>query len=132
MKLFHTLLLSLLALILSSCGSHELFKDGKSKYSIVLSQDAPESEKYAARELQYWIKEVSGVELPIAGLESGKKGHRLVVGFNPLVRDEALAYDFDNAMVLQSIASDIQYDLSLGMNDTTIRLAGNSERQCHA
>ena len=54
------------------------------------------------------------------------------VGFNPLVRDEALAYDFDNAMVLQSIASDIQYDLSLGMNDTTIRLAGNSERQCHA
>ena len=53
------------------------------------------------------------------------------VGFNPLVRDEALAYDFDNAMVLQSIASDIQYDLSLGMNATTIRLAGNSERQCH-
>ena len=54
------------------------------------------------------------------------------VGFNPLVRDEALAYEFDNAMVLQSISSDIQYDLSLGMNDTTIRLAGNSERQCHA
>ena len=46
------------------------------------------------------------------------------IGFNPLVRDEELAYDFDNVMVLQSIASDIQYNLSLGMNDTTIRLTG--------
>ena len=46
------------------------------------------------------------------------------IGFNPLVRDEELAYDFDDVMVLQSIASDIQYNLSLGMNDTTIRLTG--------
>ena len=44
------------------------------------------------------------------------------VGFNPLVRDDGLAYAFDNAMVLQKIASEIKYDLSLGMNATTIRL----------
>jgi len=46
------------------------------------------------------------------------------IGFNPLVHDERLAYDFDNARVLQSIASEIRYDLSLGMNDTMIRLPG--------
>ena len=113
MKLFHTLLLSLLALILSSCGSHELFKDGKSKYSIVLSQDAPESEKYAARELQYWIKEVSGVELPIAGLESGKKGHRLVVGFNPLVQelvpDAVKPEDRDDSFTLKNVGGDVLF-----------------------
>ena len=45
-------------------------------------------------------------------------------GFNPLVRDESLTCDFDNVTVLQSIASEIRYDLSLGMNDTMIRLYG--------
>ncbi|MBQ9209110.1 MAG: polysaccharide biosynthesis C-terminal domain-containing protein [Oscillospiraceae bacterium] len=48
------------------------------------------------------------------------------VGFDPTVRDEALEYDFDNAMMLQSIASEIKYDLSLGMNDTVIRLSGRT------
>ncbi len=45
------------------------------------------------------------------------------VVFDPLVRDKDLAYDFDNAMMLQSIAAEIRYDLSLGMNDTLIRLS---------
>ena len=45
------------------------------------------------------------------------------VGFNPLVRDERLSYEFDNARILQSIAAEIRYDLSLGMNDTVIRLS---------
>ena len=44
------------------------------------------------------------------------------VGFDPLVRDESLTYGFDNAKMLQSIAEEIRYDLSLGMNDTVIRL----------
>ncbi len=43
-------------------------------------------------------------------------------GFDPLVRDESLEYEFDNAKMLQSIAEEIRYDLSLGMNDTVIRL----------
>ena len=49
-------------------------------------------------------------------------------GFNPLVRDDSLACDFDNVTVLQSIASEIRYDLSLGMNDTMIRLSGKRYR----
>ena len=44
------------------------------------------------------------------------------VGFDPTMQDDTLVYDFDNAMILRSIASEIKYDLSLGMNDTMIRL----------
>ncbi|MBQ9008915.1 MAG: hypothetical protein IJ088_06255 [Clostridia bacterium] len=44
------------------------------------------------------------------------------VGFNPLVHDKELPYAFDNAAGLQRIAREIRYDLSLGMNATTIRL----------
>lgn len=49
-------------------------------------------------------------------------------GFNPLVRDDGLACDFDNVTVLQSIALELRYDLSLGMNDTMIRLSGKRKR----
>ena len=74
------------ALVLCSC-QHELFKNGKSGYSIVISPEAAESEQYAAKELQHWIKEVSGAELPITGLDGGIKGKRLIVGFNSLAKE---------------------------------------------
>ena len=44
------------------------------------------------------------------------------VGFNPLKKDETLDYEFNNAQVLQKIAKEIEYDLSLGMNTTMIRV----------
>ena len=70
-------ILAIAILLAVSCGSHKLFKDGQSDYTIVVSEDATPSEKYAASELRNWIKEVSGVELPVAGLDGGKKGKRL-------------------------------------------------------
>ena len=44
------------------------------------------------------------------------------IGFNPLLQDPAHSYTFSNAEVLKSIASQIKYDLVLGMNDTRIHL----------
>lgn len=44
------------------------------------------------------------------------------IGFNPLLQDPSLSYTFSNAEVLKSIASQIKYDLVLGMNDTKIHL----------
>lgn len=73
------------ALFMAVSCSHDLFKGGASEYTIVVSPEAPESERYAAAELQYWLKEVSGVEIPITDLQGGKEGKRLVVGFNPIV-----------------------------------------------
>ena len=44
-------------------------------------------------------------------------------GFNPTVRDPQLDYQFDNAEVLSRIASNIEFDRSLGMNATRIHLS---------
>ncbi len=44
------------------------------------------------------------------------------IGFNPLLQDPAHSHTFSNAEVLKSIASQIKYDLVLGMNDTRIHL----------
>ena len=43
-------------------------------------------------------------------------------GFNPTVRDPELDYKFDNAAVLNRVASKIEFDRSLGMNATRIHL----------
>jgi len=45
-----------------------LVSEKKSKYIIVLDPLASESEKWAAGELQYWIKEISGANLPIRNI----------------------------------------------------------------
>ncbi len=82
---FSTILAVLL--LAASCTGHSLFRDGKTDYTIVVAPDAPESERYAAAELQFWLKEVSGAELPITDLQGGKKGKRLVVGYNSLLKE---------------------------------------------
>ena len=73
--------------ILFGCSSHTLFLNGTSTYSIVISPEAPETEQYAAVELQNWISEVSGAKLPITDLSGGQKGKRLIVGYNSLVKE---------------------------------------------
>ena len=71
-----------------------LVKDGKTGYTIVLSKDASPSEKHAARELQRFIREMSGAELPIA-LEGDKSLTRLIViGDGELVKWLKVPVDF--------------------------------------
>lgn len=61
-----------------------LFRNGKSKYQIVLPSDASESEKTAARELQEYIQKMSGATLPVTS--DKKTGRRSIfVGFSPRV-----------------------------------------------
>ena len=60
-----------------------LFKNGQSEYAIVLCDDASVSEKTAAEELQDFLKQISGAELPLINsneLEEGRK--HIYVGFN--------------------------------------------------
>ena len=99
--------------LLTSCGGHVLFKDGKSGYSIVVNPEAPESEQYAATELRDWIKEVSGAELPITDLAGGQEGRRLVVGYNPLVEELVPGAerpgDRDDSFTWKNIGGDILF-----------------------
>jgi len=41
-----------------------LFQQGKTDYSIVLGENSSDSEKWAAQELQHWLKEISGADFP--------------------------------------------------------------------
>jgi hypothetical protein len=80
-----------------------LFDKGKSDYCIAIDKDASESEQFAAKELQYRVKECGGVELPIKATEDLHSGYRIVVGYNsyiktkigiepPALNDESFTY----------------------------------------
>lgn len=60
-----------------------LFEKGRSDYSIVVGADASESEKWAAGELQHWLKEVSGASLDIQTDDAPPESDKvIVVGWN--------------------------------------------------
>ena len=60
---------------------YPLFNQGRSNYRIALSTGASASEKWAAKELQRWLKEASGAELPIVEWEDNGNGPRIVIGY---------------------------------------------------
>ena len=75
---------------------HCLFSGGKTDYSIVVATGASDSEKWAAQELQHWLKEVGGVEFPVVALEepavAGSQaarppGREIGGGFNARTRE---------------------------------------------
>lgn len=84
--------------------SATLFKDGKSSYAIVLCNDASASEETAARELQHYLKQIGGAELPIISSDKVEKNRKhIFIGFNdeygalcnveqPDINDEAYTY----------------------------------------
>jgi len=61
---------------------HNLFENGGTEYSIVVGEDASESEKWAAEELQHWLKEASGAEFPIGKDDAELADREIAVGFN--------------------------------------------------
>ena len=59
----------------------KLFDKGKSTYDIVLSPAASPSEKTAAKELQSYIKDISGTTLPLINNGKGSLKHHIFIGF---------------------------------------------------
>jgi len=59
---------------------YALFSHGKSDYRISIANNASESEKWAAKELQHWLKEISGVELPLLPEDQNFNGPQIVIG----------------------------------------------------
>ena len=63
------------------CG-HTLFDGAESQYSIVVCDDASESEQTAAEELQSYLKQISGAELPLKRSDELAKGEKhIFVGY---------------------------------------------------
>lgn len=63
--IFLAYLLSFLTLTKVYCREHTLFNNNTTTYTIVIPSNATASEKYAADELQYWLKKIGGVLIPI-------------------------------------------------------------------
>ena len=68
---------------------YSLFAGGKTDYRIALSEKPSDSEKWAAKELQHWLKEMSGVEFPITDYDSNYQGAQIVLGFNKTLSEKA-------------------------------------------
>ncbi len=74
-------------------------KDGKTDYTIVLSGDASEAEKYAADELQKYVAKVSGVTLPVKDerMVSTDEGCKLIsIGDTDFLKAQNFAIDYDS------------------------------------
>ena len=59
-----------------------LANDGRSDFRIVIARDASPAVKWAADELQRWLKEISGATLPIATDDTPVSAHEIVLGAN--------------------------------------------------
>lgn len=85
-SLFYRLQLALVFLLFTAnlSAADWLFRDGKSKYKIVVSAKASTSEQTAARELQQYIEQMSGVRLQITS-DLTAAGRNIFVGYNERV-----------------------------------------------
>lgn len=77
-------------LLLAGCGTSEfsmdapleLAHDGKTKYTIIIAEDAPPSTQYAAEELQKFLGEITGAEFEIDTDTRPVSDHEIVLGHN--------------------------------------------------
>src|SRR5438034_11618857 len=60
-----------------------LVKDGKSDYVIVTAPDPTPAEQRGASELQGYIKQMSGAELPIVAHPGAMPAHAIITGPGP-------------------------------------------------
>ena len=85
-----------IALVSCQEGRYALFENGRSEYVIVLEGDATDVDRYAAQELQFWLKQVSGAAIPIS--EEASAGKRLILRCEDSAsRDDSFRYYSDGA-----------------------------------
>ncbi|HNT86405.1 MAG TPA: DUF4838 domain-containing protein, partial [Candidatus Hydrogenedentes bacterium] len=81
-----------------------------SAYAIVVGAEASDSERWAAQELQHWLREVSGAELPMR--DETADGPAVVIGFNRraaklLGKKFAAPADADESFTYRNVGEDI-------------------------
>ena len=82
-KIFFLLLFSVL--FSKELRGAELFKDGKSDYTIILFPTASESERTAAEELRQYIQKINGADIPIKTNYLQNNKHCIYIGFHPFI-----------------------------------------------
>ena len=74
------------------CGALILADKGKSSYQIIISTNALPAERYAAEELQRYLKKISGATLPIATDDQRPTAREIILGDNAHLRS-LIKYD---------------------------------------
>jgi hypothetical protein len=67
---------------------YKLVSGAKSDYRIALDAAASESEKWAAKELQHWLKEISDAAIPIEDISKPYAGPQIILGYNDIVKQK--------------------------------------------
>jgi hypothetical protein len=80
-KIFFFVLITVLFSTFSLSAANTLFKNGKSKYVIVVNDDAFYSEKTAAAELHDYLKQISGADIPVTNKVSSTEKN-VIIGFD--------------------------------------------------
>lgn len=109
MKTKLPLILVILLFAAQTSAANWLFRDGKSKYKIVISANASTSEKTAAKELQQYIEQISGCSLNITN-DLNTHSRRIIVGYNnqvALLTGTEKPKDNDEGFTYQTIGKDL-------------------------
>ncbi len=61
---------------------YPLFENGETTYSIVVKKDAGDGETWAAKELQHWLEEISGITFPIKTDDEKITENEIIIGYN--------------------------------------------------
>ena len=75
---------ALLFSVVGARAANWLFRNGKSNYQIVVAADASPSERTAVLELQDYLLQIGGVQLPITS-EPDRRRQHIFVGYSPQV-----------------------------------------------
>ena len=73
----------------------DIIKNGQSRYKIVVPNKQTQVVNYAAHELQHFLKEMSGVELPIKTESMADDGPAILIGSSARVRNMNLSANVD-------------------------------------
>jgi hypothetical protein len=112
-SLLSILIITCFMVAVQGCAAHVdsvmLVDHGQSAYRIVISKDASDSEKRAATQLQSFLKQITGVKLPISTDQLPPSEREILLGSNRHIKMLGIDINFDQ----------------LGDDGFTLRTAGN-------
>lgn len=91
-------------------NEYTLFSGKKTNYRIAINATASESERWAAKELQHWLKEASGADFPVSAIGDLHAGPQIILGYNESVKSETGAEapaDLDESFAYFNVGPDI-------------------------
>jgi len=111
----------LIGLVMNDCakqsGKIMITDNGLPQSVIVINTEATETEKFAAQELQTYLRKISGVEIPVKTDSENPQGNRILVGQNRLTEELDLKTDnlSREGFHIKTIGNDL---VLVGVDDT--------------